>query len=224
MSLTKAEVRAAFREAAARSYAHVPSAEEIDHVFSESFYRRMDALIEEERRGSWRLMSRQRRRTLVVAAILAVSLLLVACTPPLRNAVSDFIVSIYEQFADYGATTKGREEIETIYALNPVPEGFIFVSQTTRGSHSVRTTYQDSQGTLLIFAQTAFTTFEGTTDNEQGEVLTIVEKDLSVLVYSTETLTTASWIYDSYYMKLSYYGKLNNTEIESLIMAISPIE
>ena len=38
MSLTKAEVRAAFREVAVRSYAHIPPDEEIDHIFSESFF------------------------------------------------------------------------------------------------------------------------------------------------------------------------------------------
>ena len=101
MALSKAEVRNAFREVAMRELSTIPPKETIDHSFSKQFYEKMVSLIAEQKRGSWRLLSRQRRRALVVAAILVLSMLLVACTPTLRNAVSDFIVSVYERFVDY---------------------------------------------------------------------------------------------------------------------------
>lgn len=224
MSLTKAEVRAAFREAAVRSYAHIPPDEEIDHIFSESFYRRMDALIEEERRGSWRLLSRHRRRALVVAAILAAALLLTACSPKLREAVTEFVVSVYERFVDYGTITGTREEIETIYALNPIPGGFTFVSQTQDGTHFVETIYQNGQGKVLIFKQYALLSLEGTIDNEQGEViiLPIAEEKISAIVYLEESTSTVTWSYDGYCMNLSYPGELDHTEISLLISSVSP--
>lgn len=224
MSLTKAEVRAAFREAAARSYAHVPSAEEIDHVFSESFYRRMDALIEEERRGSWRLMSRQRRRTLVVAAILMAALLLTACSPALREAVTEFVVSIYERFVDYGTKTELHAELETIYVLDPVPEGFELVSQTKHSTYYTETVYHDEDGDILVLSQATFEDINGILDNEQGETLLIGEGNISILVYSSEMFTSVSWTVDGYYMKLLYYGQIDCSELTSLAATLSPLE
>lgn len=224
MSLTKAEVRAAFREAAMRSYAHIPPDEEIDHIFSEGFYRRMDALIEEVRRGSWRLLSRQRRRALVVAAILAAAMLLTACSPKLREAVTDFVVSVYERFVDYGAATNTHEKIETIYVLDPVPEGFKLVSQTQQTDYFVETVYQNEEGTLFVLSQATSKNLGGTTDNERGETFVIGENNTSVLIYSSETFTTASWIFDGYYMKILYFGSIDSSQISLLITALSSME
>ena len=223
MSLSKAEARAAFREAAARSYAHVPPAESIDHVFSERFYRRMEALIEEQRRGSWRLLSYQRRRTLVIAAILAAALLLTACSPKLREAVTEFVVSVYERFVDYGASTNTREEIETIYVLDPVPEGFEFVSQTQQTDCFVETVYLDAEGVLLVLSQVVSENYSVTVDNENGETLLVEENGLKLLIHSSETLTLASWVFDGYYMNLSYYGQMDSSQLFLFTTTLTPI-
>lgn len=60
MAMSKAEVRRAFREVMAAEYADIPAAEEIDHVFSAGFLSAVACLVEEEKRGSWHLLSRQR--------------------------------------------------------------------------------------------------------------------------------------------------------------------
>ena len=224
MSLTKAEVRAAFKEAGVRSYAHIPPDEEIDHVFSDGFYRRMGALIEEERRGSWRLLSRRRRCTLIVAAILATSFLLAACTPKLREAVTEFVVSIYEKFIDYGTQTEIHDKLESIYVLNPIPEGFEFVSQTQPTAYYVATVYQDSHGIKLKLSQATSESLVGSLDAEQGEMLIVGDGSLSVFIYSSEKYITISWILDGYYMNLSYWGLKDSEEMISLISSLSLAE
>ena len=224
MSLTKAEVRAAFKEAGVRSYAHIPPDEEIDHVFSEGFYRRMDALIEEERRGSWRLLSRRRRCTLIVAAILATSLLLTACTPKLREAVTEFVVSIYEKFIDYGTQTEIHNKLESIYVLDPVPESFEFVSQIQHNAYFVETIYRDAQGIEMVLSQATSENLGGIVDRELGNVLEEVDSTLSLFTYSSEKFTTLSWIFDGYYMNLSYWGATDSEEMLSWISALSLAE
>ena len=224
MSLTKSEVRSAFREAAARSYAHIPPAEEIDHVFSESFYRRMESLVEEERRGSWRLLSRRRRRTLLVAAILTAALLLTACSPALREAVAELVVSIREELVEYRFKPGLNKELETIYVLDPVPEGFEFVSQTKHTAHYVETFYQDSQETPMTLSQAIAEDLNGIVDSEQGEILILNESNTPLLIYSSETLTSASWIFDGYYMHLFYFGYMGSNQIVSLITTLAPME
>ena len=179
-----------------REYADVPPAEEIDHVFSERFLSSMAALIEEEKRGSWRLLSQQRRRALVVAAILAAALLLTACSPKLREAVTEFVVSVYERFVDYGTKTEIHDELETIYVLDPVPEGFEFVSQTQHNAYFVETIYMDKDENLLVLSQATSENLIGTIDNEHGEMLIVGEDKLSVFIYSSDDLMLVSWIFD----------------------------
>ena len=222
MALSREEVRNAFREVALREYADVPPAEEIDHVFSERFLSSMAALIAEEKRGSWRLLSQQRRRTLVVAAILAAALLLTACSPKLREAVTEFVVSIYECFVDYGTKTEIHDELETIYVLDPVPEGFEFVSQIQHNAYFVETVYRDSQGAEMKLSQATSENLVGTIDTEHGEMVVVGEDDLSVFIYSSDELTLASWIIDGYYMKLWYLSHMDNSKITSLIATIAP--
>ena len=101
MALSKAEVCRAFRQVMAQDYADIPEKDAIEHVFSPEFYAKMDALIAEQKRGSWRLLKQRVRRTLVVAVILTLSLLLVACTPRLRQAVAELAVTVYETFVDF---------------------------------------------------------------------------------------------------------------------------
>lgn len=224
MALSKEDVRNAFREVALQEYADIPPADEINHVFSERFLSSMAALIEEEKRGSWRLLSQQRRRALVVAAILATAVLLTACTPKLREAVTEFVVSIYERFVDYGTKTDLREELETIYVLDPVPEGFEFVSQTQYSAYYVETIYFDSFGTKLKLSQATSENLGGTIDTEHGEMVVVGEDNLSVFMYSSDELTLVSWILDGYYMKLWYLGHMDNSKITSLISTVAPLK
>jgi len=223
MAMTKSEVRRAFRTAMAADFAHVPAADDVEHRFSPTFGEKMAALIAKERRGSWQLLSPRRRRALVVAAILAAALLLTACSPTLRQAVTELIVTFHERFVNYGATASPHETIETIYVLDPVPEGFEFVSQTQHSPYFVVTIYQDRQGTTLELWQATSQSLAGSVDNEQGKVLA-TEENTSVLIYDSETLTFTSWIFDGYYMKLSYFAPMDTDQILSLVASLAPME
>ena len=224
MALTKAEVRDALRESILAEYADVPPAEEIDHVFSDRFLAFMAALIEEEKRGSWRLLSRKSRRALVVAAILAVSMLLVACTPTWREAVSEFIVTVYERFVGYRVQTELHEKLDTIYMLDPIPEGFELVSQTQHSPQFVETLYQNRHGEIIQLSQSTVQDMSAMADNERGEVLVIEKDSRSYFIYSSESLATVSWVFDGYYMEILYMGQIDNTQLVSLTETISPVE
>ena len=228
MAMTKSEVRRAFRAAMAADYAHVPAADDVEHRFSPAFREKMAALLAKERRGSWQLLSRQRRRALAVAAILAAALLLTACSPTLREAVAELLVTFQERFVDYGATASPHEKIETIYVFDPVPEGFEFVSQTQHHAGFIETFYEDDAGNTIVLAQSSSASI-GAVDNEKGTVLEITEEDVSVLVYLGEFMATAHWIHDDYYMKLSYYNPITYTPIDtdqilSLATSLAPME
>ena len=224
MALSKAEVCRAFREVMAADYADVPAREEIDHVFSPEFYAKMAALIAEQKRGSWRLLSRQRRRALVVAAILAVSMLLVACTPKLREAVSELVVTVYETFVDFIAPAQADiapgTEIETIYGFNPVPDGFEMVSQEFVSPYRVETTYRNKTSVIVI-NQASYNNVIGFADLENGNALSKTIDGLQVFFSSTEDSCSAAWIHDGYYFDVCYFPQISQTDFENLIMLVN---
>lgn len=224
MALSKAEVRNAFREVAMRELSTIPPKETIDHSFSKQFYEKMVSLIAEQKRGSWRLLSRQRRRALVVAAILVLSMLLVACTPTLRNAVSDFVVSVYERFVDYAPDVELRPEIELAYGINPAPEGFELVSQRYVNNCFWEQVYQDKEKNNLIFTQQAGEYSGISIDNEHGESRSSIIDGKTVNVYMTDTLCTMVWIQDAYCMTITYIGDPTIVSIEELASSIEPIQ
>ena len=223
MAMTKAEVCRAFRTVMAADYADVPPAEEIGHVFSAGFLSAMAKLVAEEKRGSWQLLSRKRRRGLVAAAILAAALLLTACSPKLREAVMEFAVSVYTHIVGYSASSTYREEIETVYVLDPVPEGFVLVSQNQPSVYLVETVYENSSGTELILRQIVSQNLSGFMNNE-GEVLIIGEGEDRVLIRCSEAMTTVLWICDGYYMNLAYYNPLDSEQALALTTTLAPME
>lgn len=224
MAMTKAEVRRAFREAMAADYADIPEKEDIDHVFSPAFYAKMDALIAEQKRGSWRLLSRQSRRALVAAAILAASLLLVACTPTLREAVSELVVTVYETFVDFIVPEQTdatlRTEIETVYEFDPVPEGFKIESQEQESPYYVETIYIGSLGNRIVLRQFASAFSIATADTENSNMFSKSFFETRVLFSATDNLQTATYIYDGYRFTISYVGTTTKAEFEALVESL----
>lgn len=221
MAMTKAEVCRAFREVMAADYADVPAKEELDRTFSPEFYANMDALIAEQKRGSWRLLSCKSRRALVVAAILTASLLLVACTPKLREAVTELVVTVYETFVDFVVPEQTdatrRTEIETIYEFDPVPDGFEIVAQKQGNPYSVETTYTNNLGNDITLHQFASDGSINTIDRENSNTLSKTILGVDIWISSADDIQTAIFVYDGYRFTISYVGTLTQSEFERLI-------
>lgn len=225
MAMTKAEVRRAFREVMAEDYADVPAKEELNHTFSPEFYAKMDALIAEQKRGSWRLLPRQSRRALVIAAILAASLLLVACTPKLREAMTELVVTVYETFVRFtNDSTDGqlRTEIEVVYTFDLVPENFTLVSQELVSRYRAETIYKDEAGNVVVINQVTYRTVNGFVDRENGDAFSKTINGIQVFFSSTENSCSAAWIHDGYYFDMRYFAKISQTDFEKLIILVNP--
>lgn len=220
MALSKAEVCRAFRQVMAQDYADIPEKDAIEHVFSPEFYAKMDALIAEQKRGSWRLLKQRVRRTLVVAVILTLSLLLVACTPRLRQAVAELAVTVYETFVRFTSNSDDgqlRAEIETVYEFDPIPEGFERVSQTWKSPCSVETVYVDSAGNSIFLRQIASTGAIGTTDTENSNSFSREFLGVKVLFSSANKLWTATFFHDGYRFAIRHVGEITQPELEALV-------
>lgn len=224
MAMSKSDVRRAFRVVMAEDFADIPPAEEICHVFSADFLAKMEQLVAAEKRGSWKLLPRRRRRGLIVAAILAAALLLTACSPTVRQAVTKFVVSIYERGAAVKIEIEPRGELETIYVLDPALADFTLVSQEQGSPYFAETRYEDEQGTLLALRQSSYQYHWDTLRAGEDEVQVIGEGQDRVVFRCSEGLSSITWIYDGHYMNINYWGYMDSEQLLALTRLLVPVE
>lgn len=223
MAMTKAEVREAFREAMASNYADVPPKDELDHTFSPEFCAKMETLIADQKRGAWRMKSRQYKRTLVVAALLAAALLLVACTPGVRRAMARLAVTIYETFVDFTVDTNDgmlRSEIEKVYGFDSLPKGFELVSQIWENPYYVESVYENTGKEKIIIIQTVPRTSITTADIEKTTSYSKTIGESEVFFSETEDLRSATVLYDGYSLTTQYCGRIARNDFERMIIAL----
>lgn len=220
MAMTKDEMRRAFRTAMAADYADVPAKEDLDHAFSPAFCTKTDALLAGQKRGSRRLPSRRARRTLVAAAILVLSVLLISCSDTSRDPVSGLVVSIHETFADFALFQNANEpskEIDTLFVFDPVPDGFTLFLQEKGNPYNAVTEYRSSAGGRLILHQSSPGVGFSSTDNEHMEVFSKTVAGTNVWFAIAEDLQVSDFFYNDYHFHLNHIGTMTQEEFEALV-------
>ncbi len=221
MALTREQVIAAFWEAEELDFVHIPPEDEIDYTFSEEFCRKRERLIAQEIKGSFYLMSRRKRKVLLMTAVLIAMLLLVGCSDRLREAVANMAIEIYETFSRSKPEDALRDEIKTIYEFTWTPEGYELVSQKRTESKRIKTTYQDKSGNEFVLRQYANNDMLTSADNEQGIKMTLKEEEL--ILYTGKKTKRVTWIYDKYYFTLDYNADIELDEIEKMVISLETI-
>lgn len=227
MSLSKSEIRRALRQSCAAEFSAIAPEEEIDYTFSPAFCEEMDDLICEQKRGSWRLLSRTKRRVLVVAAIVALSLLLVAWTPPLRSAVAHLLTDRAPNRVDFAVSGQLRDDLETLYTLGYVPEGLSLESRESLHHYAFETVYRDEAGRMLIFMQCVADSASGTILNGTDNLYVKSVDGSTVLFCFCGTDCSAHWVYDGYLFKVYYRHHetpVDEAELVRIITSICPEE
>lgn len=224
MALTKSQIRQALREACGAQFAGIPSEEAIDYTFSPAFCQRMDDLIREQKRGSLRLLSRAGRRVLVVAAILIAALLLVAWTPPLREAVVGIVVEFLDGNASHTIADLPRDAIETVYHPGVVPEGFVPESREQTSPYCIEWTYRHTDGYTLTFRQSAAQVAFGSTDTDGADVFVTTVNGTEVLFGFSEGFSLARWVHDGYLMNIWVSTAMEPEIMEQMILSLQPAE
>lgn len=114
---------AALREQAMQDFADVPTEDEIEHTFSGEFESAMQKLIKTGKKPVLRAGSMAKR--LLIAAIIIS--LLAGCTMAAPGIIKFFTHNTGERYY-FTVDEKAREnaplEIETVYSISDVPEGF----------------------------------------------------------------------------------------------------
>lgn len=152
------ELRDAFREAANREFAMIPPENELHHVFSPRFERKMRRLIRAEAKGYWKLIDTAAKRAVLVAALIAALLSTALAIRPVRQRVIQFFVEVYEEYFEIRFGREERGDIDPNphtmerYTLTEIPDGY----EETRFmeyEQFLRTDWENENGDKIILQQ-----------------------------------------------------------------------
>lgn len=219
MALTKSQVRSVFGEVYAAEFAFVPPEERIDYTFSPAFCAKMDTAIARHKQS---LQHRRvlRRCLVVAAAIVLALLLLVSCSPRLRSAAANFWVAFQNGAADFAVTNDPRDQIESVYTLGHVPEGFTQVSFEQPSPYWTKRNYRSPNGDAIMFAQSAAQFTFGSLSAESTEVFIAPVDGMDVIFTFSNHLSTARWVYDGYSMQINACADLDRETLETMIRSL----
>ena len=218
MALTKSQVRSVFGEVYAAEFAFVPPEERIDYTFSPAFCAKMDTAIARHKQS---LQHRRvlRRCLVAAAAIVLALLLLVSCSPRLRSAAANLWVAFQNGAADFVVTSDPRDQIESVYTLGHVPEGFTQVSFEQPSPYRTKRHYRSPNGDAIVFAQSAESSF-GSVSAESMEVFIAPVDGMDVVFAFSNHLSTARWVYDGYSMQITAFADLDRETLETMIRSL----
>jgi len=217
-------LREAFREAARREFASVPPEEELHHVFSERFQRRMRRLIRAEANGYLYLINTAAKRAAIVAAIILMLLGTAMAIKPIRQRVIQFFVDVYEEYFEihFGEEESWdlpeRTEPMVRYILTELPEGYEEVRFDHR-EHIIWTQWLDQNGHIITLNQESGT--QEIVANNIGIAQNTMEIGNLAVVHQKEYNTnTFYWEQDGYMFQLNVFDTIPTEQALAMILSL----
>lgn len=221
MSMTKAELKKAFREAASYEFRDVPRDDSlIQHEFSPEFERKIEKLIRKEKTFFWHFVNTASKRVAVIAVVL-VMLFTTACSmEAIREPIVRFLIEVYESFTEYRFEGEKSGTITKEYTMTTVPEGYE-ETDYLKDEVGITTTYENSYGNMIRFSQTITDETYLSIDGEYAETEVRDVSGREVHLYLRDGISVAFWIEDTYLLKIVCHGSFTEQDIIDIIESIN---
>jgi len=161
---------------------------------------------------------------LLVAAIIALTLLLAGCFAPLlhRNEFASFIEEIYTDhisliFSDK-QETNSDEKIENLYELTYLPEGYELTFKDVSQS-SILYQYALNENNTIQLSQVLLGSSKIRFDSKNYKRM-IIKGDKEIYCYQSEHFTSYYWSDSNSIIELSVYGDFHKTESENILNGV----
>lgn len=220
MSMTKDELKNAFREAASYEFHDIPCDDSlIQHEFSPEFEQKMEKLIRQEHSFFWHFINTTSKR-IAVFAVVFIMLFTTACSvDSIREPIVHFLITIYETFTEYTFEGENSEMITQEYQITSIPTGFI-QTDCFKDDTGIVTTYENELGDKIRFSQTITAQTDITVDIEHAETEIVDVSGREVQLYLRENISVAFWIENNYLLKIVCHGNFNAEDIIDIINTI----
>ena len=196
-----------------------------DFEFSEKYKKNMEKLLAKQRKPYWQYVNTAGKRAvaciLVFIMIFASSMSISA----FREPVVEFFVNVYERFVEIfckeDGTAASPGEIETIYTLGYLPEGYEFESRKV-DNNSVKTVFVNECNKIKL-SQYVLST-DTLLDNENADFEIQMSDGYKIAVIEKFENRFLYWISNEYAFKLSVPSELPEDEYIKIIELIENIE
>ena len=127
--------------------------------YSEKYERYMARLLRAQKRPWWQYTNTVGKKVAVIALVILFAFGASMSVSAVRKPVVEFIVNVYERFVEifFGEEDIAEApcEMDTIYTLGKVPEGYELVERKLQKT-SVRFVWKDDKGNSIKFSQSIF--------------------------------------------------------------------
>jgi len=153
----------------------LPDADEDEHVFSADFEKKMQKLIKRRNKPYYKIINTVGKRVAcIVVIVLIASSVTVLSVDALRNAVADFLVSIYEKFSTVQSTDEDDSApttIKYIYSITYNLDGYeVVLENTNEYRHNITYVNNDIE---IKFSQYTKNKYDKDVNTEDAEISTI---------------------------------------------------
>lgn len=222
MKMSRDELKQAFRESISQEFAAIPATDaEIDYTFSPRFESKMNRLIRAQKRAGWRFVNTRAKKVWIIAAVIVSLLVTAFCFPPVRDAVTGFFVSTYDDHIEMQPSGGAQASFEHEFSFSQIPEGFTLTDES-RTLTAITKTYSNGDGDHIVLDQSLST--KGVTafaDNEKSNVWSQTVGARGVHFIQYEEMISASWQENDCVVTIYYYGV---TSVDYMISLIETVE
>ena len=200
----------------------IPPEEELNHVFSRRFERKMKALLKYERRTPW---ERKFYRGMKIAfAALAVILVLAFSSAmsvkASRLSIIEFFVEVFEELTSYSAKDE-KQTGEIAHPVEPkyVPFGYeLFRKEEDNQGHTV--VYRNKENDLITYRQAALSAASYLWDSEKSVTKELVIDDCRVGIIEEEEKFTVYWSDEEYIYRLMGTRQIELNELLIMVRSV----
>lgn len=193
----------------------IPKEDELNHTFSKKFQRKMKALVDYERRGTFGRAAVRfgRAAAAVLLIVFLLNTVLVVGVAAYREKFFEMIQTVTEKYTAFTVDVDDDAPVTELIPIQPpyIPEGFELVEQFN-DAINYDLVYQDLEGREIYYSQSVVTTSAVHIDTEDAAVQQILIGDCMVYVVVEDGTTQLHW-FDGDYRFLV----IGNADYESIL-------
>lgn len=220
MSMTKAELKKAFREAASYEFRDIPCDDsQIQHTFSPEFEQRIANLIQKENGVLWHFVNTASKRVAAIIIVLVMLFTTAFSVKAIREPLVQFLSEVHKSFTWYFFDGEKTTAITDRYQISVLPDGYIEES-AFETDQAINVVYKNEQDYSIHFTQAVTDETNIFMDGEKVNNKAITVGEHEVTLYSQDDILFAMWTHDGYYFEIVCYGNFGEAGIISLIQSV----
>lgn len=193
----------------------IPAENELNHIFSGRFLRKMKTLLKYERRGSFGRFATRLGRVVAVVLVVVIMLntVLVVSVEAYREKFFEIIQTVTERFTSFFVEVDDDAPVTEFVPIEPpyIPEGFELIEQFSDAiSHTV--IYLNEDGQEIYYEQVIITDGEHRIDTEDASEQVIEIENCTAYVVVKNGTTQILWIDGPCRFQI-----ISNTDYETVI-------